>query len=382
MKKIVLTLIFCLVYGIANADLRLSTRSWLTTSYVETTENELPENHANVELGLQLNVNLTKILKWNSLFVYESAYDDDRQLDFNYSFVQADFNKRDYGLGYRIGRLSVPFGFWSDTKFAPERPFVLQYYPTNMVWQNTRKLLTSIDGHSFFGRMHIGRACFELEYLIGRNSDLRPKEDYTQNFRGMDAQSQNINYSYQLEFYYNSFRYRQIEGSITTDFYPTPKFYNLNKSIKEEDKQYNSVDLNYVYRYNAGEYYWRDFIFTIEKIDRLRVGDGTANDLTQKYYGYRLGPYKYQFWNTMVQYRNHKYKLWANYGYDVLENDDKETHRGTGFSYDHFDNLIFKGQYNHTNGTQQLTWKENKRLTNTNLKETWETYAASITYVF
>ena len=60
MKKIVLTLMFCLVYGIANADLRLSTRSWLTTSYVETTENELPENHANVELGLQLNVNLTK----------------------------------------------------------------------------------------------------------------------------------------------------------------------------------------------------------------------------------------------------------------------------------------------------------------------------------
>ena len=68
--------------------------------------------------------------------------------------------------------------------------------------------------------------------------------------------------------------------------------------------------------------------------------------------------------------------------YWEVENDDKETHRGTGFSYDHFDNLIFKGQYSHTNGTQQLTWKENRRLTNTNLKETWETYAASITYVF
>ena len=382
MKKIILTLIFCLVYGLLYADLRFNTRSWLTTSYVETSDNKLPEEHANVELGLQLNIGITKNIKWNTLFAYESAYDDDRQFDFNYSFLQVDTNERDYGVGYRIGRLSVPFGFWSDTKFSPERPFVLQYYPTNMVWQNTRKLLTSIDGHSIFGRTHIGRLCIELEYMLGKNSDLRPKEDYIQDFRGMEPESQNVNYAYQLELYYNSFRYRQIESSITTDMFTTPEFYSLNPSILDRDKEYGVVDLNYVYRYNAGEYYCQDFIFTIEKIDRLRVGDGTANNLMQKYYGYELGPYKYQFWNAMIQYRNHKYKLWANYGYDLLEKNNKETHRGTGFSYDHLDNLILKGQFSHTNGIQQLTWKENRRVTNTNLKESWETYAASITYVF
>ena len=104
MKKIILTLIFCLVYGLLYAELRLNTRSWLTTSYVETTENELPEEYANVEVGLQLNVGITKNLKWNSLFVYESAYEDDRQLDFNYSFVQADYKQTDLGIGYRVGR--------------------------------------------------------------------------------------------------------------------------------------------------------------------------------------------------------------------------------------------------------------------------------------
>ena len=382
MKKIILTLIFCLVYGLLYAELRLNTRSWLTTSYVETTENELPEEYANVEVGLQLNVGITKNLKWNSLFVYESAYEDDRQLDFNYSFVQADYKQTDLGIGYRVGRLSVPFGFWSDTKFAPERPFVLQYYPTNMVWQNTRKLLTSIDGHSVFGRLHVGPACLEVEYLVGSNTDLRPREDYVQDFVGMEPFAQNVNYGLQAELYYNNFRIRAIESSITSDFETTKEFYSLNPLIPEADKVYDVVDLNYIYRYNAGEYYLGNYIFTLEKIDRLREANGTANDLMDKYYGFKLGPSKQQFWNAMVQYRTHKYKLWTNYGHDFIEDIDEETHRGFGISYDYFDKLILKGQYSNSHGTHQLTWKENNRNTSNNLKENWDTYAASITYVF
>ena len=382
MKKIILTLIFCLVYGLLYAELRLNTRSWLTTSYVETSENKLPEEYTNIEAGLQLNVGITKNLQWNSLFAFESAYDDERYLDFNYSFVQADFKSRDFGGGYRIGRLTVPFGFWSDTKFVPERPFVLQYYPTNMVWQNSRKLLTSIDGHSLFGRYHIGALCLELEYLTGKNTDLRPKEDYVQDFVGMEPVQQNVNYGYQLEGNYRSFRYRQIESSITADFFVTPEFYSLNPFIPDSQKAYKEVDLNYIYRYNAAEYYWDNYIFTVEKIDRLRQADGTANDLMQQFYGFRLPASKQQFWNTMVQYRTYKYKLWANYGFDNIEDTEEETHRGAGVSYDYLDNLILKGQYGNSNGTHQLTWKENRRAITNNLKEYWDVYAISITYVF
>ena len=65
MRKIILTLIFCLVYGLLYAELRLNTRSWLTTSYVETSENKVPEEYTNIEAGLQLNVGITKNLQWN-----------------------------------------------------------------------------------------------------------------------------------------------------------------------------------------------------------------------------------------------------------------------------------------------------------------------------
>lgn len=386
MKKLFITIIFIFFYSFLYAqDIDVNTRAWFTTNYVETSANKLPEQHTSLEAGLQLNLNITPHLKWNNLFVYESNYHDNKYFDYNYSFLQLSDSKVNYGGGVRLGRITMPFGFWSDTKFIPERPFVLQYYPMNMVWPYNRKLFTSIDGYAIFGFYHKGDICLELEYNRGERNELKPKVDYIQNLEGIEPDRQVVDYSIQFELGYKNFRYRTIESRLSSIFDVTPQHYRT-LPFNPSEEFIGEGSINYLYRYDGIEYYsFKDFSLTLEKIDFYYLGTGTANQYYNKVWNSSLPKRKNQFWNSAFRYYGKGYELWANYGYDVFTT-TKETQRGTGFSYTYLNEIIFKGQYTHSSGTQWLTWNENKNkpplFATSTPERNWEIYAFSITYLF
>lgn len=384
MFKIIFTLFFLLFSTFAHADFDYTTRSWLTLNYTDTTDNKLPEQYSSIEAGLQFNLDISDHLNWNSLFVYESAYDDEKYFDYNYSYVDFYFNEKNYGGGYKIGRVPMTFGFWSDTKFSPDRPFVLQYYPLNMVWEYNRKLFTSIDGHSFSFYVHDLPFCLELEYNFGIREDLKPEMDYVQQFEFIEPESQEVHYGFQLDLIYKSLRYRFIENDMSTNFNISPKHYaSLPFPVSYNREGTHSI--NYLYQYNGIEYYWNDFSLTLERIDFHYTGKGSANQYFENVWNTSLPKATNQLYHGMLRYYQPEYELWLNYGSDDLQT-GSDRYQGTGFSIHHMKRIILKGQVTQVHGIQWLTWNENKNkpplISQSKPEKDWRIYAVSITYLF
>ena len=367
----------------------LNHRGWVTSIYATTDHNKIPEEGFNIEAALQLNFKIGNYIDINALGVYESAYDDTRPVEINYLFAKLGMKENGNTIHYKIGRLQMPFGFWADTKMTPERPFVLQYYPMNMVWTYNRRLFTNLDGHTVKVIQSRGKFYSELEFGSGSRKDLTPEVEYVQNLEGIYPVKQTVDKAIELKINYGGFRYRRIYLEMATEFFVPEEHYENFPFMYAPKKYYGEATIEYKYNYDGVEYYTNEIAVTLERIQFHYTGEGSANEYYNAVLGKSLPVQSTNYFHGMIRYYYESAIIWYDHGYGVSSAGDiKSAFNGFGFTYDWSANIKIKGQFVDVHGVQWLTWNENPSKPplvsedQSQPHQIWKIYATSITYIF